>query len=119
MLKKSARAMLPSALARTSAMRSAAVIRVGRPAAFRMRRIVDRPTRCPTFFSAPWIRVWPQVGFSNAIHSTKRRSSRRTLRRPGSRAYVHFCAIGRRCHRSSVSGVAIVAISRSAARPTR
>jgi hypothetical protein len=31
----------------------------GRPAAFRMRRIVDRPTRCPTFFSAPWIRVEP------------------------------------------------------------
>jgi hypothetical protein len=25
----------------------------GRPAAFTMRRIVERPTRCPTFCSAP------------------------------------------------------------------
>jgi hypothetical protein len=29
----------------------------GRPFVFRMRAIVERPTRCPTFFSAPWIRV--------------------------------------------------------------
>jgi hypothetical protein len=29
----------------------------GRPCALRIRAIVDRPTRCPTFFSAPWIRV--------------------------------------------------------------
>ena len=34
-------------------------------------------------------------------------------------AYVHFRAISWRCHRSSVSGVTIVAISRNAARPTR
>jgi hypothetical protein len=26
-----------------------------------MRRIVDRPTRCPTFLSAPWVRVSPHV----------------------------------------------------------
>jgi hypothetical protein len=43
----------------------------------------------------------------------------RTLRLSGRRAYVHFRAISRRCHRGSVSGVAIVAISRTAARPTR
>jgi hypothetical protein len=29
----------------------------GRPAALRIRRIVERPTRWPTFFSAPWMRV--------------------------------------------------------------
>jgi hypothetical protein len=29
----------------------------GRPCAFRMRAVVERPTRCPTLFSAPWIRV--------------------------------------------------------------
>jgi len=29
----------------------------GRPWALRIRAIVERPTRCPTFFSAPWIRV--------------------------------------------------------------
>jgi hypothetical protein len=29
----------------------------GRPAAFNIRRIVVRPTRWPTFSSAPWIRV--------------------------------------------------------------
>jgi hypothetical protein len=34
-------------------------------------------------------------------------------------AYVHFLAIRCRCQRSNVSGVAIVAISRKAARPTR
>jgi hypothetical protein len=29
----------------------------GMPAAFKIRAIVERPTRCPTFFNAPWIRV--------------------------------------------------------------
>ena len=37
------------------------------------------------------------------------------MRRPGCRAYVHFRTISRRCHRNSVSGVAIVAISRRVA----
>jgi hypothetical protein len=40
-------------------MRSAAAVRAEGPPPFRMRRIVDRPTRCPTFFSAPWIRCSP------------------------------------------------------------
>jgi hypothetical protein len=40
-------------------------------------------------------------------------------RRPGWQAYVHFRAISCRCQRSNVSGVAIVAISRKAVRPTR
>jgi hypothetical protein len=28
----------------------------GKPADFRIRRMVERPTRWPTFFSAPWMR---------------------------------------------------------------
>ena len=50
--------------------------------------------RWPTFFSAPGIRVLPHVGFSSAIRTTTRRISRRTLRRPGCRAYLfdrHHC----------------------------
>jgi hypothetical protein len=42
-----------------------------------------------------------------------------TPRRPDLLAYVHFRAINCRCQRSNVSGVAIVAISRKVARPTR
>jgi hypothetical protein len=59
------------------------------------------------------------VGFSWAIRTTNCRISRRTLHRPGFLAYVHFRAINRRCDGRSVSGVAMVAISRKAARPTR
>ena len=82
------------------------------------------PTRCPTFSgggggSDPRVKDPTYVGFSAAIRTTKRRISRRTLRRPGGRAYVHFRAISRRCQRSSVSGVAIVGTSGRAARLTR
>jgi hypothetical protein len=41
-----------------------------------------------------------------------------TPRRPGALTYVHLPAIIWRCHRSKVSGVAIVAMSRKAAQPT-
>ena len=42
----------------------------GRPCAFKIRAMVDRPTRWPTFFKAPRIRVYPHVGFSCAILTT-------------------------------------------------
>jgi len=29
------------------------------PSALRMLAIVERATRCPTFFSVPWIRLYP------------------------------------------------------------
>jgi hypothetical protein len=38
----------------------------GIPCSFRIFAIVDRATRWPTFLSAPWIRVEPQVGLSVA-----------------------------------------------------
>jgi hypothetical protein len=36
----------------------------------KIRAMVDRPTRWCTCLSAPWIRVWPQVGFSSAMRTT-------------------------------------------------
>ncbi len=40
-------------------------------AAARIRRIVPAPTRCPRPRSSPWIRRWPQEGFSCARRSTR------------------------------------------------
>jgi hypothetical protein len=86
----------------------------------RIRAIVDRPTSYPTFLSAPWIRVYPHVGFSAAIRPTSWRISARTPRRAVLfLAYVHLRAINCRCQRSNVSGVTIVATSRKAHRPSR
>jgi hypothetical protein len=56
-VKKSAPAMLPQCAFRNVCHEVGRRGTGGRSAAFRMRRIVDRPTRCPTFFNAPWIRV--------------------------------------------------------------
>ena len=38
---------------------------------FRIRRIVEAPTRWPSSSSAPWILMYPQRGFSRAIRTTK------------------------------------------------
>ena len=35
----------------------------------RILRIVEAPTRWPSLSSSPWMRWWPQVGFSRAIRS--------------------------------------------------
>ena len=62
-------------------------------AAFQIRVMVERPTRCPTFFNAPWIRVWPQVGFSSAIRTVRRPNFRQhstTARAPPSLAWRRF-----------------------------
>jgi hypothetical protein len=38
---------------------------------FRIRRIVEAPTRWPSLSNSPWIRMYPQRGFSRAIRTTK------------------------------------------------
>jgi hypothetical protein len=90
------------------------------PPALRMAAIVDRATRWPRFFSAPCMRVYPHLGFSVAIRTTRRRISASTTGRPGRRREcVHFRTINSRCHRRMVSGVTSVATSRNTARPRR
>ena len=59
------------------------------------------------------------MGFSSAIRTTRRRISISTPRRDGPCAYVHLRATSCRCQRSKVSGVTMVAISRSRRRPSR
>ena len=48
----------------------------------RMRRIVEAPTRWPSVSSSPWIRLYPQRGFSRAIRTTKAASTSSTGGRP-------------------------------------
>jgi hypothetical protein len=90
----------------------------GSPAAFRIRRMVERPTRWLTFVSASWIRVSPRRIFDRRAHH-ELTDLGQTPRRPDRVTYVHFGAINSRCHRSKVSGVAIVAIFHRAVRPAR
>jgi len=37
----------------------------------RIRRIVEAPMRWPSLSNSPWIRAYPQRGFSRAIRTTK------------------------------------------------
>ena len=57
----------------------------GMPSALRIAAIVERATRSPTFFSRPLNRVYPQLGFSAAIRTTRRRISASTPGRPSRR----------------------------------
>jgi len=50
--------------------------------AFRTRRIVDAPTRWPSFSSSPWIRWYPQLLFSVASRSISAAISALTGGRP-------------------------------------
>ena len=54
-----------------------------RRAAARMRRMVPVPSRWPNPASSPWMRRWPQAGFSCARRSTRSRSSLPMGGRPG------------------------------------
>jgi hypothetical protein len=56
-VKKSAPAIAPQCVLRNVGQEVGRCGTGGTPAAFKIRRIVERPTRWPTFFSAPWIRV--------------------------------------------------------------
>jgi len=48
----------------------------------RIRRIVVAPTRWPSLSSSPWIRTYPQRGFSRAMRTTKTTSASSTGGRP-------------------------------------
>ncbi len=50
---------------------------------FRIRRIVEAPTRWPSLSSSPWILLYPQFGFSVAIRTTSAASMSSIGGRPG------------------------------------
>ena len=67
---------------------------------------MDAARRWPSPASSPWMRRYPQVGFSAARRSASRRSSADVDGRPGGRCgWVQCRAMRRRCQRNSVSGV--------------
>ena len=73
--------------------------------AFRTRRMVDVPTRWPSFSSSPWIRWYPQPLFSVASRSISAAISALTGGRPVRFRYVHLRVTRRRCQRRTVPGV--------------
>jgi hypothetical protein len=74
----------------------------------------DQPHRAgrklvPSLASSPWIRRYPQVGFSEASRSTKWRSSGAVQQPPVQRHryWVQRRVTRSRCHRNTVAGVTI------------
>ena len=57
---------------------------------FRIRRIVEAPTWWPSVSSSPWIRMYPQLGFSRAIRTTNAASTSSIGGRPGRIGYVQL-----------------------------
>src|SRR5664279_2626141 len=86
-----------------------------RPARCRMFHTVAAATRWPRPRSSPWMRRWPQVGFSRASRSTKARITAGVGGRPPvearRRGYVQRRVTSSRCQRSSVAGATIRAVS--------
>ena len=75
-------------------------------ALLRICQTVDAARRWPSPASSPWMRRYPQVGFSAARRSASRRSSAEVDGRPGGRCgWVQCPTMRRRCQRNSVSGV--------------
>ena len=75
-------------------------------ALLRICHTVDAARRWPSPASSPWMRRYPQVGFSAARRSASRRSSAEVDGRPcGRSGWVQCRAMRRRCQRNSVSGV--------------
>ena len=68
-------------------------------------RIVEALTWWPSLSSSPWIRWYPQAGFSLASRPVSVLISALTGCRPVRCGYVHFLATRRRCHRRTVPGV--------------
>src|SRR6516165_4333869 len=82
-----------------------------------------RPSQCAartTPLSPPRIRVYPHVGFSDAMGTTSAAMSRLVLGRPGCRLFEpsYFLATSWRNHRRMVSGVTMPAIDARRRRPT-
>jgi hypothetical protein len=71
----------------------------------RTRRMVDAPTRWPSFSNSPWILLYPQLGFSLAMLLISSVTASETGGRPTRCGYVHFLATRRRCQRRIVPGV--------------
>jgi hypothetical protein len=105
--KKSA-ARIPSACADRNCrqVRSARRGAGSTPARLRSSHTVLGATRYPSCASSPWMRRYPQVGFSAAIRKIRHRSSRGVDGRPGGRwGLVQWRLTSARCQRSKVSGV--------------
>jgi len=78
------------------------------PLVLRIFHPVDEAMRWPRPTSSPWMRRYPQVGFSTARRRMSRRISFEVGGRPGPRVGCVQClAMRRRCHRRRVSGVTI------------
>jgi len=79
------------------------------PWSLRICHTVEDAILWPRPTSSPWMRRWPQVGFSAARRTIRRRSSIAVGGRPGRRGlgWVQWRAMRLRCQRSSVSGVTI------------
>src|SRR6266542_3524076 len=75
------------------------------PAPFRIDQTVLAASLIPSPTSSPWMRRYPQPGFSRANCSTSSRSSAAVGGRPGRRGYVQRRATSSRCPRRSVAGV--------------
>ena len=76
------------------------------PAPFRIDQTVLAASLIPSPTSSPWMRRYPQPGFSRANCSTSSRSSAAVGGRPGRRGrYVQRRATSSRCQRRSVAGV--------------
>jgi hypothetical protein len=56
--------------------------------------MVDRASRCPRFWNAPWIRVYPHVGISRAIRAVNRPFCSTTPGRPTHRRNGAIDAFG-------------------------
>jgi len=79
------------------------------PAALRIFQTVEAAMVCPSRRSSPWMRRYPQAGFSPANRMIKARTSGSTGGRP--RGMLGDCVqcrtIRRQCQRSTVSGLTI------------
>jgi hypothetical protein len=74
------------------------------PARCRMVHTVPAPIWYPRRHSSPWMRRYPQVGFSRASRSTNPRSSAAARGRPRRCGYVQRRRTRSRCQRSRVVG---------------
>jgi hypothetical protein len=77
------------------------------PVACRISHTVEAAIVYSSRASSPWIRLWPQVGFSRAIRRISVLSDATVDGRPGRRRSVklHFRATRLRCQRKIVAGV--------------
>jgi hypothetical protein len=77
------------------------------PAVCRISHTVEAAIAYPSRASSPWIRLWPQAGFSRAIRRTSVLSDAPVDGRPGRRrsVKVHLRATRLRCQREIVAGV--------------